>query len=548
MGSIWDLVIFTQALEHNLEKMSQYSQRPRDGERHARFQEEEDVYALPNARRGNTGLGLKERLPLPSNPKPPPSPASPTPPANRSRVPSPLQQQQSSSSQPRSRPSLPQQSSSQPRMRDPSLNPASDYEDTNTGRSLTNPLAGRVGPGPQPIQQARAQYQSLDRGPSRPEEHDSGVPYGNRGYPSGPQARDNRPADYEEDIDSKSLMMSPTIGVHPSMMHGPRSILLGFDDSVPVNPPIMNPTPPAPMPQTQQRKNANTAPPSSRRGVSSYYSQPAIQVSPIPEESIRHGSYASSHVIPSTWGSADYPAVPLSPSMYGEEDDEDNYRPTPTEDGEQNGLVRQASLGRKSKPKITEIRSPSRQDKDSTKQTFLNTEPSPNDSPLPTRNASPLPTRGSSPPNTAPTPANVSSQFMGFSFPVPRNYSDGDWKEAETSTKQLGADSVSHTRASPMYSHNVEPLNITKSMAARMKGRKAPPPGLNLNAVRDAEARGSLTSLPDLIRRATRLAAVLETGKLRAGSSLRGSFSASFLTNSSMDIRDICRDIGQRLC
>ncbi|RPB19435.1 hypothetical protein L211DRAFT_853246 [Terfezia boudieri ATCC MYA-4762] len=490
--------------------MGEYLQRQRDGERYGRFQEEEDVYALPNARRGNVCLALKERLPLPSNLNYPSNLESPTSPTNRSRGPSPFQQQQSNSSQP----SLPQKSSSQPRARDPRLNRAGDYEGANTGRSLTNPPAGRARPG-HPMQQARTQYQCLDRGQSRPEEHDSGIPYGNRGYLSGPQPRYNRPADYEEDIDSEILMMSPTIGVHPSMMHCPRSFLLEYDDSVPVNPPIMNPTPPAQMPQTQQRQSTNTASPSSMREVSSYYPQPVIQVSPIPEESIRHGSYASSHVIPSTWGSANYPAVSLPPSMSGEEDDEDSYRPMPTENDEQKGLVRQASLGKKSKPKITEIKSTSRQDKDSTKQPFLNTEHSPNDSSLPTRDASP--------PNTAPTPTKTPSPLMGFIFPVPGNYSDGNWKEAVTSSKQLGVDSDPHARTSPLYSHNMEPLNITKSMAAKMKGRKAPPPGLNLNAVRDAEARGSLTSLPDLIRRATKLAAVLETGKLRAGNSLRGS-------------------------
>lgn len=34
-----------------------------------------------------------------------------------------------------------------------------------------------------------------------------------------------------------------------------------------------------------------------------------------------------------------------------------------------------------------------------------------------------------------------------------------------------------------------------------------------MDAVRDAEARGSLTSLPDLIRRATRLASMMNEGK-----------------------------------
>lgn len=39
------------------------------------------------------------------------------------------------------------------------------------------------------------------------------------------------------------------------------------------------------------------------------------------------------------------------------------------------------------------------------------------------------------------------------------------------------------------------------------------PPKLDIDAVRDAEARGSLTSLPDLIRRATKLAGNLDRGK-----------------------------------
>lgn len=39
------------------------------------------------------------------------------------------------------------------------------------------------------------------------------------------------------------------------------------------------------------------------------------------------------------------------------------------------------------------------------------------------------------------------------------------------------------------------------------------PPRLDIDAVRQAESRGSLTSLPDLIRRATRLAASLDRGR-----------------------------------
>lgn len=48
-------------------------------------------------------------------------------------------------------------------------------------------------------------------------------------------------------------------------------------------------------------------------------------------------------------------------------------------------------------------------------------------------------------------------------------------------------------------------------LAERVGARR--PPRLNVDAVRDAEARGSLTSLPDLIKRATRLASNLDRGR-----------------------------------
>ena len=50
-----------------------------------------------------------------------------------------------------------------------------------------------------------------------------------------------------------------------------------------------------------------------------------------------------------------------------------------------------------------------------------------------------------------------------------------------------------------------------KSGISERAGRR--PPRINVEAVREAEARGSITSLPDLIRRATRLASNLDRGK-----------------------------------
>lgn len=476
--------------------MSKYSQKPGEGGnegRHARFQGDED-FIFPNSRdrRENAGLGLQERLPLPPRPQPSTNSSSPSPPVTRNKGISPI-----------TRPY-------ETRGQDSRLFNQDDYE--HTGRSLTNPSSARSKAGPQSGFQPKTQYQSSDRSSSQQQGQDAGVTSGGHNLPLRSQPRYNKPVEYEQDIDSKSLMMSPTIRGHASMVNSLRSVEIGSNDSSAAE--ILN----TQQPFEQLPQYQNTAPPSSRRGVSSYYSQPAFQVSPIPEESPnpRHGSYASSHVIPSTWDTVDYPE---------EEEEEESYRPMRIEYDDEKGLVRQASLGKQSRPTITEIRSSSRQE--SKNQTLLmNTSPdSPvtRHSPLRTNSNSPLPKTSST--ASTPTLPRVPSALMAFSFPAPGNF-DALKKEAEASS-DLGVDSPAHSRNSSMYFPTVEPLNIRSgSMAARMKGRKAPPPGLNLNAVKDAEARGSLTSLPGLIRRATKLATNLDMGKSRDGS-WRGTFTAS---------------------
>ena len=57
------------------------------------------------------------------------------------------------------------------------------------------------------------------------------------------------------------------------------------------------------------------------------------------------------------------------------------------------------------------------------------------------------------------------------------------------------------------------PDQLEASSPALPESGRRRPPRLDMDAVRDAEARGSLTSLPDLIRRATKLASNLDRGK-----------------------------------
>ncbi|KAI9812248.1 MAG: hypothetical protein M1826_002919 [Phylliscum demangeonii] len=102
---------------------------------------------------------------------------------------------------------------------------------------------------------------------------------------------------------------SPTTPSHPARSH-PLRRSSSFTGTAPAS---RQPTrsvsgaPDHPLPGSlPSRRNSNAPPPGARRGYSSYYSQYSY-VAPIPEESFEmqrsHGSYASSRVIPLSWGS-----------------------------------------------------------------------------------------------------------------------------------------------------------------------------------------------------------------------------------------------------
>lgn len=78
--------------------------------------------------------------------------------------------------------------------------------------------------------------------------------------------------------------------------------------------------------------------------------------------------------------------------------------------------------------------------------------------------------------------------------------------------EMLGA----YNAASSLSPGGATPIRTPSPGFSRLSAIRRPPK-LDIDAVRDAEARGSLTSLPDLIRRATRLAAMMDRGK-RPGS------------------------------
>lgn len=362
---------------------------------------------------------------------------------------------------------------------------------------------------------------------------------------------------YSQQSEDDDEFLSPN--GHPSVSSS-RSIFIGFDPNppaalagslglIPTFPPV-----PPPIPSAPNRKSLGTnPPPSARRGISSYYSPQSLMVSPIPEEPPlgRHGSYASSAAIPSSWDSG-----PIE--FYSRDDflsDSDEYEsemPIDIDIGvdiedEGGGLVRQASLGRKSRPVITEIKSPGGLrggSKSSSTESFktsrgINASRSPASRSSPTLNPvagssiSSLPIIRPGPQARSPVSSTTTSSANSPNLQPPIGYATDGYGDDQfvfprrmSSSPGLEKEMGRLTPPSPWEMNPTAmkfPPPAVGGFVDNHAGRRVPP-RLNLDAVREAEARGSLTSLPDLIRRATKLAAVLETGRPDSRWGMRGSF------------------------
>lgn len=312
--------------------------------------------------------------------------------------------------------------------------------------------------------------------------------------------------------------------------------------TIPDFPPI--PMPPPPLPAA--RRSANLGPPpTSRRGASSYYSQASF-VSPIPEESPRskqsHGSYASSAAIPNNWDSdsAGYSAG-FSPGYeYDDYDEKDviygqfkngtieegrESRESNLEDNDDRGLIRSASFGRRAKPSMITTRSAERADMPK-----LDPMPQKKDVSLakdmndgPNKTMWPMPRSMDSPLSEKPSPlasgtglidkSSSSSEEEDLNVPAIETTKSEDPAPA-TAYNAVGANAMlgAYAAASSLQPGGTPPLRTPSPGFSRLSAIRRPP-RIDIDAVRNAEVRGSLTSLPDLIRRATRLAAMMDRGR-----------------------------------
>ncbi|KAE8416293.1 hypothetical protein BDV36DRAFT_310221 [Aspergillus pseudocaelatus] len=236
---------------------------------------------------------------------------------------------------------------------------------------------------------------------------------------------------------------------------------------------------------SSQRNVANLAPPPVGRQVVNRVSS----VSPIPEErSDSKGSYVSSRAIPS-WTSAKAESEILGTYLDGvseDDDDDDDGESDHAVNGNNSTLVRQASIGKRGQPSVCMIRR------------------STAESPVPPSFSKEI-SAGKARRGSFLTSSSDSSHFDLDKAPF---VLDVGQHPEHVNSEALAKEIEVFPRAMP-------------TMSDKRPGGRRPPP-LNMGAVRDAEKRGSLTSLPDLIRRATKLATNLEHGRTASRNDLLG--------------------------
>lgn len=286
------------------------------------------------------------------------------------------------------------------------------------------------------------------------------------------------------------------------------------------------------IPQQPRRTPSLGPPPSIRKGAASYYPQSTF-VAPILEEiSEARSSYASSHVMPSSWGDG-------PPEYYKGDGPGANYEPPPKiasttrtvsrggDDNELTSLVGQLDTRKESRrKKMGDGRPLVNEDAQS------EAEPT-----YPPRNASRAHPRALTPSSRAgaatveleDTSPNANRRDEGGTFLCPPSPNTSPMlspisteSDARFITPYSGSPNPDDPRVSQILGNlekgtalnsprNVSPLTSIDSVTSD-KGRGRPP-RLNLNAVREGETRASQTSLPELIRRATRLASNLDRAR-----------------------------------
>ena len=135
---------------------------------------------------------------------------------------------------------------------------------------------------------------------------------------------------------------------------------------------------------------------------------------------------------------------------------------------------------------------------------------------------------------TSPPTGPAAQQASGFRFPFASPTRSRSSSEYELEVEKPPLISYGSRSRSPLLSpdnglpspFSEKHFEARPSMSDRIPSSQRPP-RLDLDMVRESAVRGSLTSLPDLIRRATRLAANLDRGKTASRLGMLDMFSSS---------------------
>ncbi|SPJ70858.1 uncharacterized protein FTOL_00586 [Fusarium torulosum] len=338
------------------------------------------------------------------------------------------------------------------------------------------PMAAMNQPDPEPYRPPPGRPTQAPQRPPRPSQVPSMLDQSRLQEPT-PVFLSPEPDDYQSYVppSPSSRMTTSSLGSLPDFPEPNQSTAQASNRrSVSLNPP---------------RASANLGPPpSSRRGVSSFYSHASF-VSPIPEESLNsrsHGSYASSAAMPDSWR-ANSRAV--SPSYYDETDSEKSQDSADDEFRDESRLVRSASIGKRGKPSLV-----------TTKSVIMD----------PSHRPAPSPVQPFDSGTGYVDASTNSSNTLPLANATPA-YNPHDSLSPDAILGAFAAASATNLSEPPAPAPTPSPQPYSRLSAIRR------PPKLDIEAVRKAEERGSITSLPDLIRRATRLATMIDHGK-RPGS------------------------------
>lgn len=294
---------------------------------------------------------------------------------------------------------------------------------------------------------------------------------------------------------TSTVDMTPRISIATDDLF--RHSMASTSSSAPTVPPIPLPEPPRPLNTQQKPRTAGLTAPSAHKTRARRSS-----VSPIPEELPNPrqtlGSLASSRAIPSSWGSGPAESEILGAYLDSESDNDDHSGATAKED--QAALVRNASVGKRGKPTMRTI-----------SKSNPNSEVMVPDVPSTQQKDDPRPKASD---EIAVAEATVNQ--------VPNQQTLARRVSASTASGESYIDPEKPRFAQPLPDHAYHDSSLEKELellprAAPTMSDKRPggrkPPRLDMGAVRDAEARGSLSSLTDLIRRATKLATNLDHGR-----------------------------------